>query len=94
VVVVVVVHFTGFQERLYSIRLAGGVQTEFTASAQALVWLDVRAGRDFLQVQGHWLVAFDTFEGQGTGWFGHDGKISGKTRILAFRTFHAKPRYR
>ena len=40
-VVVMVVHFARFQERLYRIRLAGGVQTEFTASAQALVRLDV-----------------------------------------------------
>lgn len=69
-----VVHFTGFHERLDSIGLAGGVPTQFTASAQALVRLDVRTGRYFLQVQGHWFVAFDTFESQGAGWFGHGEK--------------------
>ena len=69
--VMMVVHFARLQERLYRIGLAGGVQTQFTAGAQALVRLDVRAGRYFLQVQGHWFVAFDTFERQGTGWFGH-----------------------
>lgn len=36
-----VVHFTGFHERLDGVGLAGGVPTQFTASAQALVRLDV-----------------------------------------------------
>lgn len=86
--VMMVVHFARLQERLYRIGLAGGVQTQFTASANALVRLDVRAGRHFLQVQGYRFIAFDTFERQGTCWFGHSEKNSGKTRILAF---HAIP---
>jgi hypothetical protein len=86
--VMMVVHFARLQERLYRIGLAGGVQTQFTACANALVRLDVRAGRHFLQVQGYRFIAFDTFERQGTCWFGHGEKNSGKTRILAF---HAIP---
>ncbi len=73
--VVVVVYFAGFHERLDRIGLAGGVTAQFTAGAQALVRLDVRACRYFLQVERDGFVALDAFESQGTGWFRHGGKI-------------------
>lgn len=70
-VVVMVVHFTGFNKLLHGISLAGGMAAQFAAGAQALVRLDVRARRHFLQVQGDGFVAFNAFERQGTGWLGH-----------------------
>jgi hypothetical protein len=38
------------QERSHGFFVAGSVVTHFAAFADALIWLDMRAGRDFLQV--------------------------------------------
>jgi hypothetical protein len=46
---------------------------DFAAGADALIWLYVRAGRDFLQKYLNRFTAFFTFEGQDAGWFIHDG---------------------
>jgi hypothetical protein len=45
---------------------------EFATLAQALVRLDVGAGRHFLQEDFDGLRAFFTLEGQDAGWFEHD----------------------
>jgi hypothetical protein len=48
------------------------VALDFTAFANALVGLDVRAGGHFLQGDLDRLGAFGALEGQETGGFGHD----------------------
>ena len=58
-----------FQIRFHGISLAGGVAFQFAALAQALVRLDMRAGRHFLQVNLHGFLAFDAFEGKAAGGF-------------------------
>jgi hypothetical protein len=45
----------------------------FTAFADALVRLDVGAGRHFLQEDLDWLRTGFAFEGQDTGWLGWHG---------------------
>jgi hypothetical protein len=45
----------------------------FTALADALVRLDMRAGRHFLQKHLDWLRARFAFEGKETGWLGWHG---------------------
>lgn len=47
-----------------------GVIAHFSAFADALIGLDMRAGGYFLQVQGNRLCALGAFEGQGTCRFG------------------------
>lgn len=65
------------QEGLDRILLARRVALDFTAGANAQVRLDMRACRDLLQVNGDGFGAFDAFEGQGTGWFGHVDCLEG-----------------
>jgi hypothetical protein len=48
---------------------------DFAAGADALIWLYVRAGRDFLQKYLNRFTAFFTFESQDAGWFIHDGLL-------------------
>ena len=49
---------------------------DFAAGADALVWLYVRAGGDFLQKYLNRFAAIFTFEGQDAGWFIHDGEMA------------------
>jgi hypothetical protein len=49
--------------------LACRVAHDFTAFADSLVWLDVRAGRHFLQIHLHRLRTFFALESQCAGWF-------------------------
>ena len=57
---------------------AGGVALDFTAGANALVRLDVRAGRHLLQDHFDGLAAFFALEGEEAGWFRHG-------RLICFR---------
>lgn len=59
--------------RVDRIFLAGRVAHDFTAFANALVRLDMRAGRHFLQEDLDWFCAGLAFEGQETGWLGWHG---------------------
>lgn len=59
------------QEGLDRVLLARRVALDFTARANAQIRLDMRARRNLLQVNGDGFGAFDAFEGEGTGWFGH-----------------------
>jgi hypothetical protein len=53
------------------ILVAGRVMAYFAALANATVRLDMRTGRDFLQIQRDWLGAFRAFEAEGAGGFVH-----------------------
>ena len=53
--------------------VAGGMTLDFTASADALVGLDMRAGRHFLQKNFDRFCALGAFEREDTGGFQHDG---------------------
>jgi hypothetical protein len=56
-------------ERLDRILLAGRITRDFTASAYALVGLDMRAGRYLLQKYLYRFCAFLALESQYAGWF-------------------------
>jgi hypothetical protein len=66
------------------VSIAGGVALDFTTAADALVRLDVRAGGDFLQINGDWLGALCALERQGTGGFMITEQV--KERRAAFYT--------
>jgi hypothetical protein len=69
---VVVMDFAGRYESFDRILVAGGMTLEFTAIADALIRLDMRAGRNFLQLHLHRFATCCAFESQKTGWFvGH-----------------------
>src|SRR5206468_3601116 len=85
--VVVPVQLVRLDEGLDGVRIAGRVAFDLAAFADALVGLDVRAGRDFLQGDLDWLGAFGALEGQEAGGFGHGIRgewiVSRKTDIPA-----------
>ena len=53
--------------------VAGGMTFDFTATADALIGLDMRAGRHFLQKNFDRFRALGAFEREDTGGFQHDG---------------------
>ena len=53
--------------------VAGGMTFDFTAIADALIGLDMRAGRHFLQKNFDRFRALGAFEREDTGGFQHDG---------------------
>jgi hypothetical protein len=73
VVVMVMMDFTRCHEGRHSVLVADGVTPDFTATAYALIRLNVRTGSDFLQENLDRLFAFRAFEGQETRRFvSHD----------------------
>jgi hypothetical protein len=58
-----------FQKRLNDVGLAGRMAFDFAALADALVRLDMRAGRYFLQKNLDRLRTFDAFESEYAGRF-------------------------
>ena len=69
-----------FQIRFDGILASGGVALQFTAGAQALVGLDMRAGRDLLQEDFDRFVAFVAFEGEYAGRLEHDDGLCAAVR--------------
>ena len=76
-----------FQIGLDRILVSGGVALQFTAGAQALVGLDMRAGRDLLQKHFDRFRTFFALECQYASGFEHDDDVCGgwKARILSSR---------
>ncbi len=66
----------GAQVGLDGVLVSGGVAFDFTAGANALVRLDVRAGRHLLQDHFNGLAAFFALEGEEAGWFRHGRSVS------------------
>jgi hypothetical protein len=62
------------EEGFDGVFVAGSITTRLAALAQALVRLDMRAGRHFLQINFNGFGAFGAFEGQDAGRFGHGGR--------------------
>lgn len=66
----------GAEIGLYSFLVTGRVFHDFAAAANALVGLNMRAGRDFLQEDLDGFAAIFAFEGQDAGGFvDHDANF-------------------
>ena len=59
----------GSQVRRYGSLIASGMAFDFAASADALVGLDMRAGRHFLQEDFDRFCALGAFEREDASWF-------------------------